>query len=257
MKGTDLFKFDCRFSSQADEKFINDFLGVNSLVFRHRAKTTGDRLTFRRMFQENIYGDSILVIVYDGVTPIAARALWRNDIDNRPAYQPVGTCVRKEYRGLGVFKKMTILALENTDTDAIIYNFPNKFSYPGYLKLGWQLVKEYRPVLLFSVKRYKQEHKQSIDDQYFDWYLNKPDKFFVLRFSKTHFLVSKHRRPFCYMVRGEISAYAATKIGLRLIKGLVFYNSTQKTWYNKNFNSFKVVSLRYDNTDIPVWKIDV
>ena len=90
---------------------------------------------FNRKYIKNIYGDSILVVVYSNSIPVAARAFWRNDINGKRVYQPVDTCVTQQFRRRGIFAKMTNIALKMIKEEDIVYNFPNKNSYPQYIKL--------------------------------------------------------------------------------------------------------------------------
>ena len=78
--------YDIRWTNDLDEKFIADFLYVQNEVFG-----CGTREEFKRQFEENIYGKSIVVVVYLDDKPVAARALWRNDIEGKEAYQPGST----------------------------------------------------------------------------------------------------------------------------------------------------------------------
>lgn len=57
---------------------------------------------------------------------------------NIKAIRPVDTATDKDYRGKGIFKKLTLDGLQNIiDKYDIIFNTPNKNSLPGYLKMGW------------------------------------------------------------------------------------------------------------------------
>ncbi|MDT0677463.1 GNAT family N-acetyltransferase [Autumnicola musiva] len=65
------------------------------------------------------------------------------------AIRPVDTITHPDYRGKGIFKKLTLQGLEvclkNVD---IVFNTPNENSKPGYLKMGW---KNYPTQILFKV----------------------------------------------------------------------------------------------------------
>lgn len=58
------------------------------------------------------------------------------------ALRPVDTVVDKDYRGKGLFKKMTLQVLDDCkDNYEIIFNTPNKNSLTGNLKMGWHQLK--------------------------------------------------------------------------------------------------------------------
>ena len=115
------------------QKFIEDFLATETAVFGSYT-----RELFDKKFIRNIYGPSVLEVVYRDGEPIGARALWRNDIGGKKAYQPGDTCVVASARGGGVFTEMTKRSLTLLDDSDIIYNYPNSNSLPGYLKMGWR-----------------------------------------------------------------------------------------------------------------------
>lgn len=57
------------------------------------------------------------------------------------AIRPVDTCTDHDYRGQGLFKKITLQGLQNIrDEYDLVFNTPNSKSKPGYLKMGWKLV---------------------------------------------------------------------------------------------------------------------
>ena len=124
--------YDCRWSDEVDEKFIKDFIDTENEVF----KSDYTEALFRKKYINNIYGKSVVEVVYIDGIPSAARGLWRNDIDGKEAYQPGDTCVTEACRGKGVFTEMTKRSIAMLPEDAIIYNFPNQ----KWLKNGQWLV---------------------------------------------------------------------------------------------------------------------
>ncbi|MDT0644596.1 GNAT family N-acetyltransferase [Zunongwangia sp. F363] len=58
------------------------------------------------------------------------------------AVRPVDTITHPEYRGKGIFKKLTLDGLDKcSDRFDLVFNTPNNNSFPGYLKMGWQKFK--------------------------------------------------------------------------------------------------------------------
>ena len=244
-------QYDCRWSDKLDEKYINDFLFVEQTVF-------GDvwtREMFNRKFIENIYGLSLIVVVYVEGRPAAARSFWRNDVCKKEAYQPGDTCVISEYRGLGLFTKMTKVALEFLSGNEVIYNYPNNNSYPGYLKMGWSLVGEYyQRVLLFNNQYYK-EDKEVLDIGYARWWLLQFNGVFSIKRGKDYFLVRKNpKRPFLYIL-ARVNKETAALFTKTSPFAICFFMSQKKTWYNSHLNTIHVVS-RNGNLAIPLWKMD-
>ncbi len=56
-------------------------------------------------------------------------------------WRPVDTATHVDFRGQGIFKKLTLHGLKVLfpDQDFRIFNTPNSNSLPGYLKMGWKL----------------------------------------------------------------------------------------------------------------------
>lgn len=244
--------YDCRWSDDVDTRFIKDFIKVEREVFGEYSEDN-----FTKKYRQNIYGPSIVCIVYIEGIPSAARALWRNDLDGREAYQPVETCVLAQCRGKGVFSEMTKRAISMISSEAVIYNFPNHNSFPGYLKLGWKSVREYRMVLLTSLRDYKQLHPRKMDKQYADWWLEgRTDLRQIKRFG-TYFLVKKYPRPGCWKVLSEVDESIAKQFPRLKRPALIFYSGLKSTFYNKRFATAHVVAKVDREISIPVWKMDV
>lgn len=242
--------YDIRWSNNLDEKFINDFRNVCSTVFKNKFT----REEFNRKFINNIYGPSVLVVVYIDDIPSAARALWRNDINNQEAYQPGDTCVMENCRGKGIFSIMTQKSIAYLPNTAIIYNFPNQNSYHGYIKMGWKLVNNYYRKLFLSYKKYKKEHPIKMSRDYAQWWISGRNLYYTKK-AGHYFLLWKDHRPMCYHVFAETDKEIAIKFP-HIRFAIFFYESSQKTWYGKYFAPGHVVSRNSDTTYIPIWKID-
>lgn len=242
--------YDIRWSHQLDDRFINDYRHVCSTVF----KINFTRQHFDRKFIKNIYGPSVLVVVYIDDVPSAARTLWRNDICGNEAYQPGDTCVMENCRGKGVFSIMTKKSIELLPKNAIIYNFPNPNSFPGYIKMGWKLVHNYGMCLLGSYNKYAQEHPVKMVKEYAQWWISGRNLSYTKR-EGHYFLLQKDRRPLCYRVLAEVDKEIAV-LYPHVVFGFFFYKSTKITWYSKHFAVSHVVSRSSYLGYIPTWKID-
>jgi GNAT superfamily N-acetyltransferase len=86
------------------------------------------------------------VAVDDGVV-VGFRTFMRwehrtPDGDVLPAVRAVDTATHPSHQGRGVFRLLTLRALDDLRSQgtALVFNTPNDKSRPGYLKMGWSLV---------------------------------------------------------------------------------------------------------------------
>lgn len=245
-------KIKAIWSDKADEKFISDFCYACNSAFGDGAM---NKNIFIRKYIENIYGRSILCVCYDDKNQVAgARAFWRNDVEGKTAYQPCDTCVLSEYRRQGLFEKMTDAAMNLTEIDSVIYNFPNNNSRHLYLKHGWSVYGEFKPKFWFAYNAYHAEHPELMTQEYFNWWLNNKD--FSYRKIGGHYFLIRNYGSFFQIVVAEISEETALQLPKGTLRLLLFW-SVNKTIYNKNKES-KIIVYKYnDAIKIPVWKMDV
>ncbi len=102
---------------------------------------------------DNPFGRSIMLVAADGPTIAGFRAFMRWEL-----VQPDGTtlrCVRAvdtathpDYRRRGIFRNLTMAALEAATEDGVdmVFNTPNPRSGAGYLTMGWSEVGVVRPL---------------------------------------------------------------------------------------------------------------
>lgn len=245
--------YDCRFSGEVDDKFINDFISVEREVF----KNNYSKELFIKKYINNPFGESVVAVVYLNGKPVAARGLWRNDINSQPAYQPADTCVSGACRGRGIFTQMTECSIKMLNSNDVVYNFPNQNSYPGYIKMGWKLMGEYGFELFTGNNKYKKEHPVKMDKAYADWWINPKDSLYYFKCGDEYYLVRKMAKRFCF----KICAAVPREIALQFSKkpfGFCFYRSKRHTFYNKSIGMpLHVVSKSNKDEYIPLWKIDV
>ena len=115
-------------------------------------------------YQKNIFGKPIIFLAKTNKGDIVgSRILWPWGLqfqgETLKAFQPVDTAILPEYRGTGLFRKMTEMALSEAikqKTD-ILFNFPNSQSLPGYLSMGWHFVSKIpwlvKPIRPLSIAR--------------------------------------------------------------------------------------------------------
>ena len=69
------------------------------------------------------------------------RWTWRAGGREIKAVRAVDTATHPDWRGRGIFKRLTLALAEQLEEEgvAFVFNTPNRFSRPGYLKMGWEL----------------------------------------------------------------------------------------------------------------------
>jgi GNAT superfamily N-acetyltransferase len=97
---------------------------------------------FRWKHLTNPFGTSLMLIAEHAETIVGLRAFmrWRFTFDGGEiaAVRAVDTATHPDYQGKGIFRRLTLAALDElrSDTD-LVFNTPNDKSLPGYLKMGW------------------------------------------------------------------------------------------------------------------------
>ena len=117
-----------------------------------------DRAFFRWKHLENPFGPSPGWAAFlpggrgDGDRLVAFRTLLRWELadgDRRlRLVRAVDTATDPEYQGRGLFRRLTMQAVEELTADGVdaVFNTPNDQSRPGYLKMGWSVLG--RPTLM-------------------------------------------------------------------------------------------------------------
>ena len=94
---------------------------------------------------QNPFGRSIALVAVEDEKIIGVRAFmrweWKIGETSCHTYRAVDTATHPDHRGKGIFKKLTMKAVEVAKEVGgdFIFNTPNDQSRPGYLKMGWQL----------------------------------------------------------------------------------------------------------------------
>ncbi|AHM58433.1 putative acetyltransferase [Flammeovirgaceae bacterium 311] len=96
---------------------------------------------------KNPFGVSPVLLAFNGEKLIGLRAFmrwqWQYNGKILPAFRAVDTGTHPDYRGKGIFSRLTkqlITELKESEPPSFIYNTPNNASKPGYLKMGWQVL---------------------------------------------------------------------------------------------------------------------
>ena len=92
----------------------------------------------------NPFGKSLVLVAEENDQIIGVRAFmrweWQRGTQTYSAFRAVDTATHPDHQGKGVFKKLTLKALEVAEErgDYFVFNTPNSQSKPGYLKMGWK-----------------------------------------------------------------------------------------------------------------------
>ena len=95
---------------------------------------------------QNSFGRSPSWVAVDDGRVVAFRTFmrWRFRWGGRPvsAVRAVDTATHPDYRGQGLFRSLTMQAVEELTDEGVgfVFNTPNDQSRPGYLSMGWQVV---------------------------------------------------------------------------------------------------------------------
>jgi GNAT superfamily N-acetyltransferase len=103
-------------------------------------------VTWKYKHVDNPFGASKVLLAFEGDILVGVRAFmkwqWQLGTEVWTAYRAVDTATHPDYQGKGIFKKLTLQALDDIqeEGDTFVFNTPNEYSRPGYLKMGWQLI---------------------------------------------------------------------------------------------------------------------
>lgn len=87
-----------------------------------------------------------LVAEHDGrIVGVRLFLRWRLEAQGKPvqAVRAVDTATHADYRGRGIFRRLTMQLLDEVDRAGdvdLVFNTPNASSRPGYLRMGWREV---------------------------------------------------------------------------------------------------------------------
>lgn len=114
-------------------------------------------------YKKNIFGNAIIHVIENETDILAVGTMWPWEFKTRAsvlkAFQLCDTVVSEKARGKGLFSKLNFARIEYAKENGadLIYNFPNKNSLPGYLKMGWSFlgnlqwfIKVLKPINFFN-----------------------------------------------------------------------------------------------------------
>ncbi|MFD2518547.1 GNAT family N-acetyltransferase [Salinimicrobium flavum] len=118
---------------------------------------------------DNPFGESLVLVAEEEGEIIGVRAFmrwkWQKGDQVYSAFRAVDTATHPAHQGKGIFKKLTLKALEigRERGDHFVFNTPNEQSKPGYIKMGWEEVDKIkihlRPLNILRFKNKELEYK--------------------------------------------------------------------------------------------------
>lgn len=93
--------------------------------------------------EKNPFGRSKVLLAIEDGRIVGLRAFmhwsWVSQKEHVTAVRAVDTATDPAFRGKGIFKKLTMQAVEECKAEGVgmIFNSPNPISMQGYLKMGW------------------------------------------------------------------------------------------------------------------------
>ncbi|GHA30317.1 hypothetical protein GCM10007103_09580 [Salinimicrobium marinum] len=130
---------------EGTEKDIPEILKVlKASLGETSSKKTEEIWRFKHV--ENPFGKSLILVALEAGEMIGVRAFmrwqWQKGNKIHTTFRAVDTATHPKHQGKGVFKKLTLQAIELAKQEGghFIFNTPNHLSLPGYLKMGWEKV---------------------------------------------------------------------------------------------------------------------
>ena len=242
-----------RWSEEIDDKFLEDFLCVVNVVFGGFTKQM-----LQRKYIDNIYGSSLVTIAYLDGKPVGVDAMMRNDVLGHVGFETIDTCVTEECRGKGVFSTITQKEVAEINTkypNALIYGFPNDNSFPGYVKMGWNVQCMLYPAPFLFPRLYDKENPTIIDVKYAKWLCESTSKFYYIKKRGQYYLIKQGQRH--YQMVGRIESDAALFFEREKHPGLIRCRSVKKRFFNNDDYQGCIITLGKLPIDIPYWKTDL
>jgi len=130
---------------EADHSDIPEILEVlKASLGETSSKKTEEVWRYKHV--DNPFGESLVLVAEENEGIVGVRAFmrwqWQKGDTIYSAFRAVDTATHPDHQGKGIFKKLTLKALEigKERGDHFVFNTPNAQSKPGYLKMGWKEV---------------------------------------------------------------------------------------------------------------------
>ena len=125
--------------------------------------------------EKNPFGRSKILLAKEGGKIVGLRAFmkwqWETQSTSITAVRAVDTATDPAFQGKGIFKKLTLQAVEECKSEnaGFVFNTPNTISIQGYLKMGWFSIGK-MPLMIglgsLIPRIYKDQFAEKIYEQY-------------------------------------------------------------------------------------------
>jgi len=208
---------------------------------------------------KNPFGKSFGLLALDKTKIVGLRMFMRWEfLDENSniihAIRPVDTVTDVEYRGKGLFKKLTLQGLEEfKNSFQVIFNTPNHNSLPGYLKMGWELqpstygfqIKVSAPVGK-TISFHLVDSIEVDNQKKFSAVTNRTSSYFSWRYTLGNYLIAKFKDD-CYLVFRKIKYKSIPAILLYEIVNPIDSVNVYIKSIVKKYNRFLVYYYKSEN----------
>jgi GNAT superfamily N-acetyltransferase len=132
-------RFTIREYEPADEAPV---LGLLNLTLGSGRAFERSTAFFRWKHRDNPFGQSLMLLADDDrIVGLRAFLRWQFRARGQTVLgvRAVDTATHPQYQRMGIFSNLTAACLERARATGVhlVFNTPNRYSMPGYLKLGW------------------------------------------------------------------------------------------------------------------------
>ncbi len=148
----------------SDKEAIIELLQLS--LGENKLKKTQEIWNFKH--EKNPFGVSPVFLAEENDVIIGVRVFmqWRWQLADTVwvSYRAVDTATHPQHQGKGIFKKLTLFALDYVQIigDCFVFNTPNDQSRPGYLKMDWKEVDKIKvslvPTFIYLLELFKSKN---------------------------------------------------------------------------------------------------
>lgn len=125
-----------------------DIPGILAVLKASLGETSSKKseAVWRYKHELNPFGKSLVLLAVENDEIVGVRAFmrwkWQKGKKEFSAFRAVDTATHPDHQGKGIFKRLTLKALEIGEEEGnnFVFNTPNSQSRPGYLSMGWNVV---------------------------------------------------------------------------------------------------------------------